>query len=345
MNGDGERWGVVLAGGSGTRLSALTTDAAGTMIPKQYCSFLGGPSLLRTTIERLTTVLDSSRIVVVVSAKHRRWWEPELTDIAPENVIVQPCDRGTACGILLPLTSILLRDPKARIVVSPADHYIRNWETLTRSLAEAQAHVDSRPESMVLLGMEPDRPETEYGWITPSSSGEDAVRVVTSFVEKPEAELARELLESGALWSSLTFVATGQTLMQHFRLSMPWLVNRFSLGLAFGFWDTPQHALLSLYDKLPDVDFSRRILERTEESIYVLPVPPCGWTDLGSPRRVSECAMKNSCPYHGPSCPTDRCSGKPTELRQTATGSYRPCAIDLAEVALNASEPEALGLG
>lgn len=327
-------WGVVLAGGSGSRLSAMTTDATGTVIPKQYCSFLGGPSLLRTTIQRLKTVLDPSRIVIVVSALHRRWWEPELSDIDPENIIVQPCNRGTACGVLLPLTAILQRDPSARIVVSPSDHYVQDEETLTLSMMKALAQVDARPKLLVLLGMEPDRPDTGYGWITPAPGSEDAVLAVTSFVEKPDAELADELMRSGALWSSFTFITTGETLMYHFQRSMPWLVDRFSRRLAHLASIDRQSALLSLYDRLPTVDFSRWVLGHADADMHVLPVPPCGWTDLGTPQRVSECVTRNSCSIRNPECPTGRQSERSVETPPSSAHNYRPCAVDLAEVAL-----------
>lgn len=331
-------WGVVLAGGSGSRLSALTTDATGTVVPKQYCSFLGGPSLLGTTIQRMQTVVDPERIVVVVSALHRRWWEPELSDIAPENVIVQPCNRGTACGVLLPLTSILHRDPEARIVVSPSDHYVQDEKTLTASMAEALSRVDARPRLLILLGMKPDRPETGYGWITPAPEGEGAILAVTSFVEKPDPERAGELMRSGALWSSFTFVTTGDTLMHHFRRSMPWLVDRFSRRLSYTTPVDRQFALLSLYDKLPTVDFSSRVLENADPDVYVLPVPPCGWTDLGTPQRVSECVMQNQVSTRSP----DTHSADPLE-RPSGSGlpparHSRPCPVDLAEVALRVSQ-------
>jgi len=337
----GEKWGVVLAGGSGSRLSALTIDATGMVVPKQYCSFLGGPSLVRTTIQRLKKVVDSSRIVVVVSSEHRKWWELDLGDIAPENIIVQPCNRGTACGVLLPVLSILHRDPRARIVVSPSDHYVRDEETLTWSLMEAQAHVDARPGLLVLLGMEPDRPETEYGWITPSAGCAETLRGVASFVEKPDAELADELMRSGALWSSFTFVTTGKTLMGHFRRSMPRLVERFSTGLTYASWDHRQHDLLRLYDRLPTVDFSRLVLAQAHEGVHVLPVPPCGWTDLGTPQRVSECAARYSWPQDNSGDASVRQSERHVAPLPTAVRNYRRCDVDLAEVALRASDSSA----
>jgi mannose-1-phosphate guanylyltransferase len=77
-------WGVVLVGGEGRRLHSLTRDEQGRAVPKQYCSFLGSQSLLRSAIDRLSAVVDRRRIIVVVAASHRRWWQRELADIEPE---------------------------------------------------------------------------------------------------------------------------------------------------------------------------------------------------------------------------------------------------------------------
>lgn len=341
MSKAGEKWAVVLAGGSGSRLSSLTIDATGMVVPKQYCSFLGGPSLVRKTIQRLKNVVDSSRIVVVVSSAHRRWWELDLADIAPENTIVQPCNRGTACGVLLPVLSILHRDPRAQIIVSPSDHYVRDEETLASSLVKAQAYVDARPALLVLLGMEPDRPETEYGWITPLPGSASTFRGVTSFVEKPDSEHADELMRTGALWSSFTFVATGKSLMGHFRRSMPKLVDRFSMSLTFDSWDRGRQYLRRLYDRLPSVDFSRVVLERAREGVHVLPVPPCGWTDLGTPQRVSECAARNSCAQDNLGDAAVRRSERYAAPLPTEVRAHRLCDVDLAEVALRATESSA----
>lgn len=330
----GRFWGVVLAAGSGRRLNALTTDASGTVVPKQYCSFMGGASLLRTTIARLSRVVDSSRIVIVVSAMHRRWWEPELADLPPENIIVQPCDRGTACGLLLPLTVIEAREPGAGLVVSPADNWVEDEDAFVWSLVEAQAHVLARPSRLVLLGMSPDRPDTGYGWITSAPHGTDDVPAVTSFVEKPDTERAGELLRSGALWSSFTFAAAGGTLMDLFRRSTPWLVDRFTERLVYVPDDHRQYALLSLYDRLPTVDFSRRVLEQASGRVHVLPVPPCGWTDLGTPQRVAECAARHSRLARNQAA---RAAGTTASAHAgPLPPRERPCPLDLAEAALRA---------
>jgi len=332
MSADRSSWAVILAAGSGSRLSNLTTDADGRSIPKQFCSLAGGPSLLRRTILRMRRVVDPDRVVVVVSAAHRQWWAQEVVDFAPENVIVQPCNKGTACGVLLPLVTILHVDPFARVVVTPSDHHLVDESALESTMGAALAHVGAHPESLVLLGIEPDRAETEYGWITAEPFANDGIRVVTSFVEKPDSERARHLLESGALWSSFTFVASGEALMQQFRNAAGWLVDRMSLAFAF-----PASAradmIPRIYDGLPTLDFSRHILERSPSQLYVLSVPPCGWTDLGSPQRVVDCVRDGSGPP--PSARRSRAHESSTRRnnpgRDNPSGWFPTAPFDLAQ--------------
>ena len=102
------RWALVLAAGSGTRLQSLTADASGASVPKQFCSLNGGPSLLEEALERAAVAACPEQTIVVVAAEHRRHWQHALTDLRPHNVIVQPRNRGTANGILLGVSAILV---------------------------------------------------------------------------------------------------------------------------------------------------------------------------------------------------------------------------------------------
>jgi len=62
------------------------------------------------------------------------------------------------------------------------------------------------------------------------------------------------------------------------------------LPVVDGHRDTNQTACPGqlLYDRLPELDFSRDILQRSPELLRVMTVPACGWSDLGTPRRVVE---------------------------------------------------------
>jgi len=102
-------WGLVLAAGDGKRLESLTTACGGTAIPKQYCSLRPGPSLLQDALRRALALTTPQRTCVVVAAKHRRWWTPQLRLLPWDNVIVQPDNLGTGIGMLLPLAHILDR--------------------------------------------------------------------------------------------------------------------------------------------------------------------------------------------------------------------------------------------
>jgi mannose-1-phosphate guanylyltransferase len=322
-------WGIVLAGGEGRRLQSLTRDEQGTVVPKQFCSFLGSQSLLRSAIDRLAAVVERRRIIVVVAASHRRWWQRELVDIEPENILVQPVNRGTACGVLLPLAHIAARDPEARVVVAPSDHFVEDEPGYALSLRQAVELVTSRPGLLIVLGIQPDHPSPDYGWILGAQPGEDGVQLVTSFVEKPEPELARRLMVSGALWNSFNFTASVSGLMARLRHALPWLTECFEL-LASGQHQERRKTLLPrFYDRLPHVDFARRVLEHSQGRFHVLPVPPCGWADLGTPERVTECVRRWSC-LHAEDC--DARDGfvqhaAPVDLARVVAGLHRLDAL------------------
>jgi mannose-1-phosphate guanylyltransferase len=102
-------WALVLAAGEGSRLRALTTTN-GVAVPKQFCSLQGGPSLLQEALHRAEAVAPRTRICTIVAEQHRRWWQGPLWALPSQNIIVQPENRGTAAGLLLPLLHIEARD-------------------------------------------------------------------------------------------------------------------------------------------------------------------------------------------------------------------------------------------
>src|SRR4030095_2964760 len=99
-------WALVLAAGEGSRLRTLTTTHNGVAVPKQFCSLQGGPSLLQETLHRAEAIAPRKRVCTIVAAQHRRWFEGPLWSLPAQNVIVQPENRGTAIGLLLPILHI-----------------------------------------------------------------------------------------------------------------------------------------------------------------------------------------------------------------------------------------------
>lgn len=282
-------WAVVLAAGEGHRLRALTTLPSGVAVPKQFCSLYDGPSLLQEALRRGGSVSSQSHVCAVVAEQHRRWWEDALRPLDAENVVVQPQNRGTANGILLPLMHILFRDPAARIVLLPSDHHVLQEHVLISALQDAVAQLDWRVDETLLLGIAPGEPDPELGYILPGRTDKRGALRVTRFIEKPPRGLAEELIRAGGLWNAFIVISAAVTLLDLFRARIPEVVEAMRASV--------QHdrergsgavAVAELYRRLPEIDFSRDILAGQESKLCVLPVRPCGWSDLGTPKRVVE---------------------------------------------------------
>jgi mannose-1-phosphate guanylyltransferase len=286
MHSVGDTWAIVLAGGDGRRLHALTTTLGGVTVPKQYCSLWGGPSLLEDALVRAAAIAPLQRICTVVAAAHRRWWSTSLAQQAGENIIVQPRNRGTGIGILLALLHVIERDPYANVVLLPADHYLRDERTMLASLERLAFLAADDTDSVHLLGAEAGAPDSELGYIVPEERRRDAPSRVRCFVEKPSVTRAEALVAEGALVNVFIVAGSVGTLLGMYKKLHSREVMALGGALRAAGGDFGQ--LAHTYDQLAEVDFSRDVLTRQTSVLRVLPVPPCGWTDLGTPERLAE---------------------------------------------------------
>jgi mannose-1-phosphate guanylyltransferase len=291
----GHNWALVLAAGEGTRLQALTMTASGVAVPKQFCSLGGGPSLLQEALGRARIVAPPERICAVVAEHHRRWWQSLPLDVPAQNLIVQPRNRGTANGILLPLLHIVHRDPEAGVLVLPSDHYVRNETVLASSLRRAMQELGTEREHLILLGITPEEADPELGYVVAAGADASAIRAVEQFVEKPSVATARALIARGGMWNSFIFAATGRGLLRAFEARCPDLIAEMQYVVSAPANPATRRARLAeLYESLPELDFSRDILQRSPSLLRVLTVPSCGWSDLGTPRRVGAAVDQGS---------------------------------------------------
>jgi mannose-1-phosphate guanylyltransferase len=284
MTDSGHTWAIVLAAGDGSRLRSLTTTSVGVAVPKQFCSLHGGPSLLHDAVRRAESIAPPERICTIVAMQHRHWWEDVLSLLPERNVIVQPDNRGTGVGILLPLLRIMMCDPDARVALLPSDHYVRDEAVLARALRTAITEIETRPDRIVLLGMAPEEPDPELGYIVPGASVGNGVARVDRFVEKPPAPNAQSLVAQGALWNTFIVTAHARALLRLFTMRMPQIVTDMRTAVLS---DDPA-ALRRLYERLDTVDFSTHVMQGAESMLDVLPVTHCGWSDLGTPGRVAQ---------------------------------------------------------
>ena len=285
-------WAVVLAAGEGTRLQELTSQADGPPVPKQFCTLYGGPTLLGEAVARASSVVDPTRVCAIVADQHAAWWQSQLQMLAPENIIVQPENRGTAIGILYSVQHILARDPDAHIILLPADHYVGDESVLQEALNKAARCLALEEACPVLLGFQAEWADTELGYIVPGEAGAGGSSKIDRFVEKPSRWAANDLVRRGGLWNTFIMAISGRKLLETF------FAERFSAIVArMQLLTTVQatngraspavsRGLARMYSDLPTVDFSRDILAGRESQLRALEVPACGWSDLGTPERV-----------------------------------------------------------
>ncbi|MFZ5452018.1 MAG: mannose-1-phosphate guanylyltransferase/mannose-6-phosphate isomerase [Thermodesulfobacteriota bacterium] len=266
-------FGVILAGGSGTRFWPLSRS----QYPKQVLRLLGSDSLLQSTIKRLLPRMPLERLAVVTNAiqadvirldLYQQGWQQIQLWLEPEG-------RNTAAAVAL-AASMMNESDKDIIAVFPADHYIsdqeRFLEALDRGANLAQAGY------LVTFGITPTRPETGYGYI---QVGESLPAVgygfgAESFIEKPDLDRAKGFLTAGGYyWNSGIFLFRRDVLLEAFRRHLPDLAACLPLLNS-----ADQAGLAGVYHRLPSVSLDHGIMEKAD-NVAVVPVD-MGWSDVGT---------------------------------------------------------------
>lgn len=277
---------LVLAGGFGRRLEPLARRLFGEAIPKQFCRFGDGRSLLQRTIDRIAPLVPPERVTVVVDRTQAPRAARQLAGFRGLRRVEQPCSRGTAAGVLLPLLDLLGRDPAATVLLTPSDHGIADPSAFLATVHAAQRAVAADPGRIVLVGAEPEAVRSDYGWIVRADRG-GPVDAAERFVEKPPEEEAAALHASGrALWNTMILVAKGRRLLGLLRDRQPRLCAEMEALLAA----RGRGARVSVeeYERLPVADFSADVVGAADAlSVVALPLE-AGWTDLGTEERLQE---------------------------------------------------------
>lgn len=282
------RWGVVLAGGDGVRLRALTRLICGDDRPKQFCPLLGEGTLLEQKRRRAEQTIPTEQLLFAVTRAHQDYYLGDLGD-QPFQRIVQPGNRGTAPAILYSLLHIARMERDGLVAILPSDHSYSPEASFTATLESAFEIAQARPQSVVLLGARPKAPEVEYGWIElgGAACGSHAeIFHVTGFHEKPSLRVAEHLLSRGSLWNTFVMVGHVHAFVELAREFAPHLLEAFEsepmpppLGGEVRIADR-------LYDRIAPMDFSRQILSPGASRLVTLPLGSVEWNDLGDPDRV-----------------------------------------------------------
>ncbi len=201
---------VVLAGGNGTRLWPLSRANH----PKQFLDLLQqGKSLLQSTLAR-AQMCSAMPPMVIASQQHRFLLKQQLLESGVVcDVLLEPLPKNTAASILIACFKALSANPSATLLILPSDHYFPDVEQFKKVIQTAEAALTAN--EIVLLGIKPNKPATQYGYLkTDSGSG---LSNVSAFVEKPEMDTAQRYVDSGEyLWNSGIVISKAQHLVNLF---------------------------------------------------------------------------------------------------------------------------------
>lgn len=267
---------VIMAGGIGSRFWPFSR----TTRPKQFLDVLGtGKSLLQMTYERFLQITDGDKILVVTNEDYGQLVSEQLPDIDKDQILLEPVKRNTAPCIAYAAYKIMEKDPNGVMVVTPSDHTIFGDEKFN-SVINSACEAAEADDKLITVGIQPNRPETGYGYIQYVDEG-DAVKKVKTFTEKPELDLAKSFLDSGDfVWNAGIFVWSIRSIVDAFKFNMPDLALIFEEGSGKFFTENEQSFIANAYAQSKSVSIDYGVMEKAS-NVYVI-LGDFGWSDLGS---------------------------------------------------------------
>jgi len=273
---------VILSGGAGTRLWPLSRE----LYPKQLLPLTGPRTLLQQTAQRLDGLASAAPIVVCNEA-HRFLVAEQLRQlkIEPRATILEPFGRNTAPAIALAAhaalkglaTQATAVDPL--LLVLPADHVVRDVGAFHQAVHTALAPAEAG--QMVTFGVSATTPETGYGYIE-RGAAYGAVFRIARFVEKPNAQRAREFINSGNYyWNSGMFLFRARRYLQELERFAPEMARICEAAYRGAKADLDFTRIdAALFEACPADSIDYAVMEKTADAA-VVPLD-AGWSDVGS---------------------------------------------------------------
>lgn len=279
---------VIMAGGIGSRFWPESRRNK----PKQFLDILGtGRSLMQMTFDRFREIGDPSQFIVITHENYIEQVKEQLPELSYDQILSEPSRKNTATCIAYACYKIYSKDPEASVIITPADHLIKE-ETIFTSTVKLALESAEIPNRLVTIGIKPDRPETGYGYIQYIDKKGENIYKVKTFTEKPNEKLAQTFLDSGDfVWNSGIFVWKAKSLIYALEKYLPDLAEVFSEGVSK--FNTAHEAefLVSAYSQVKSISIDYGVMEKSDK-VFVIP-GDFGWSDLGSWESLHELNKKD----------------------------------------------------
>lgn len=255
---------VILAGGSGTRFWPLSRRNR----PKQFLRLLSDRSMIQSTVDRLLPLVSPDHVFIVTAREHVPLVEEHLPEIPPENILGEPHGRNTAAAVAWAAREIERNESAATMLVLAADHHILNPDMFRRAALRA-VDVANQRRGLVLFGLEPEGPRTQYGYILPEPDPIDSdiphAYSVRRFHEKPPEAVAREYLSSSpCFWNSGMFCWRVDTVLEELTRCAPDVLTSVDEAIA-----CDPSVFADAYGKIPSISIDHALIERTDRAFVI----------------------------------------------------------------------------
>ena len=265
----------VLCGGAGTRLWPLSREA----FPKQFHKIAGSETLFQQTCRRLSGDLFGS-LAVLSNQKHRFLIADQLQGISAQaaKIVLEPVSRNTAPAACIAALMAARTDPESLVLLAPSDHVIADASRFAKTVAVG---MDAAKEgALVTFGVEPDCPQTGYGYIETEKANRPDLPV-RRFVEKPSLEAAQEYFDSGRFyWNAGIFLFKAASMIELMQTHTPEILRACRLALNNAVEDLDFLRLDNAYTEAPAISLDYAIAEKTS-NMRCVPLE-AAWSDVGS---------------------------------------------------------------
>ena len=269
---------MILAGGAGTRFWPASRRAR----PKHFVPLVGGVTPLEETLRRVRSLAPPGRTWIVTTRELGPRTRRALNSRRGVRLLLEPEARNTTAAILWAAARVAAEDPDGLIAIFPADHHVPSTAAFARTL-RAAARAAAGGEWLVLVGIQPDRPDTAYGYLQLGDRMAGSARRVRRFVEKPDAVRARRFLRSGHyLWNAGMLVGRPDLVLAEAEALAPevWSALGPVLQRVREGGGVTARALARAYRRAAPLSFDYAVLERSRRVLGVR--ARFRWSDLGS---------------------------------------------------------------
>lgn len=270
-------YGVIMAGGSGTRFWPLSRKNT----PKQLLNLSGNGLMINETIDRMTDFIIKEDIFIVTNTEQVDRMKELVEDgIQMDHILAEPAARNTAACVGYAAMEIIKKYGDGVMCIFPSDHYIKDEEEFSNILKNAVKVAESG-DKLVTIGITPTFPATGYGYINFDKEENSDIKTVQKFVEKPNYETAVKYIKSGEfLWNSGMFVWKASIILDNFKRFLPKVYNAIEqIGEAMN-TDAEKDTINHVYPNIPSISIDYGIMERSDDVVVL--AGDFGWNDVGS---------------------------------------------------------------